>query len=140
MTDKLTQAEVDTFTEIAGLMVPASEKHRVPGANDPDIMREIVEDANKHAAQDVKLALAAWSGLSAPDSATRVASFLSEKAAQASLLQAVVNRVYYRNDAVMDSLGMETRAPFPKGYEVDDGDWSILDKVRKMDPIWRPIS
>jgi hypothetical protein len=30
----------------------------------------------------------------------------------------------------MRSLGMEVRAPFPKGFEVEQGDWLLLDPVR----------
>ncbi|KAJ53963.1 hypothetical protein ACMU_04860 [Actibacterium mucosum KCTC 23349] len=137
MTNVLTQAEVQTFTTIAGLMVPASATHNVPGADDPSIMAEIVDDANTHAIGGVKNALAAWEALDAPDDAGRVAEFLDDHGAEAALLQAVVNRVYYRNDAVMASLGMEARAPFPKGFEVEEHNWSILDPVRAKEPLWR---
>ena len=37
----------------------------------------------------------------------------------------------------MRSLEMEARAPFPKGFEVEAGDWSLLDPVRARSPIWR---
>ncbi|MGH7054344.1 MAG: hypothetical protein ACREFK_16060 [Stellaceae bacterium] len=30
----------------------------------------------------------------------------------------------------MRSLGMEPRPPYPKGFEVESGDWSLLDPVR----------
>lgn len=140
MTDMLTTAEIETFSEIAGLMIPASTKHNLPGANDPAIMAEIVTDANTNAVEGVKQALAAWSGLSETSGPDRAAAFLETCAGHASLLQAVVNRVYYRTDAVMQSLGMEARAPFPAGYEVDEHDWSILDPVRAMGPIWRAAS
>lgn len=140
MTDTLTQAEIETLTTIAGLMIPESANYKVPGADDPAIIGEIVEDANKNAPAGVKAALAAWDGLDTADDAALVAAFLQDNADHASLLQAVVNRVYYRNDTVLESLGMEARAPFPKGFEVEAHDWSILDPVRAKDPIWRPAS
>jgi hypothetical protein len=31
---------------------------------------------------------------------------------------------------VLRSLGLELRAPFPKGYALEQGDWSLLDPVR----------
>jgi hypothetical protein len=37
----------------------------------------------------------------------------------------------------MRSLGMEARAPFPKGFEVPAGDYDLLDPVRARGPIWR---
>ena len=35
------------------------------------------------------------------------------------------------------SLGMEPRAPFPKGHVLPQGDWSLLDPVRARGKIWR---
>jgi len=34
-------------------------------------------------------------------------------------------------------LGMEARPPFPHGYTLEQGDWSLLDAVRKRLPFWR---
>jgi hypothetical protein len=45
-------------------------------------------------------------------------------------LTRIIARSYYRDDRVMRSLGMEVRAPFPKGFEVEQGDWLLLDPVR----------
>jgi hypothetical protein len=39
----------------------------------------------------------------------------------------------------MRSLGMETRPPFPKGFEVDQGDWSLLDAVRGRAKLYREV-
>ena len=36
---------------------------------------------------------------------------------------------YYQDDRVLEALGMEARAPYPKGYEVLSGDLSLLDPV-----------
>ena len=44
---------------------------------------------------------------------------------------------YYRDDRVMLSLGMEPRPPHPDGYEVEQGDWSLLDPVRQRDEFYR---
>ncbi|GAA6163355.1 hypothetical protein NBRC116590_10590 [Pelagimonas sp. KU-00592-HH] len=98
------------------MMIPASKARGVPGADDPSIMAEIVDDANKYAARDVHRALSAWSILSNADKGARVSAFLRDSAGDAAVLQAVVNRVYYRNDTVMGSLGIEARAPIPKGF------------------------
>ena len=32
---------------------------------------------------------------------------------------------------------LEARAPFPKGYDLEQGDWSLLDAVRQRAPFWR---
>ena len=44
---------------------------------------------------------------------------------------------YYRDDRVLLALGLEARAPFPKGYTLEQGDWSLLDAVRHRAPFWR---
>jgi len=44
---------------------------------------------------------------------------------------------YYGVDTVVGALGLETRAPHPQGYLLDDTDWALLEPVRKMDPIYR---
>jgi len=42
-----------------------------------------------------------------------------------------VLQCYYRDDRVLRSLGLELRPPFPKGHVLPDGDWSLLDPVKK---------
>jgi hypothetical protein len=32
---------------------------------------------------------------------------------------------------------MEARPPFPKGHEVEQGDWSLLDPVRMRPKLYR---
>jgi hypothetical protein len=39
----------------------------------------------------------------------------------------------------MRSLGQEPRPPFPKGHAVEQGDWSLLDPVRKRPPMYRVV-
>lgn len=140
MADRLTNEEVATLAKIAGLMIPPSETHAVPGADDPRVMASIVEDANTNVAQPMKSALSAWNTIDATDDDAHVAAFLTDQAGHAGLLQTVISRVYYCDDRVMISLGMEPRAPFPKGFEVGQGDWSLLDPVRDRGEIWRKVN
>jgi hypothetical protein len=48
----------------------------------------------------------------------------------AATLVRVVLQCYYRDDRVLRSLGLELRAPFPLGYTLEQGDWSLLDPVK----------
>ena len=57
---------------------------------------------------------------------------------EVAILARHVMLAYYRDDRVMRSLGLEPRAPYPKGHEVEPGDWSLLDPVRARPPLWRP--
>lgn len=49
----------------------------------------------------------------------------------------VILGAYYRDDRVLLALGLEARAPFPKGYVLEQGDWSLLDTVRRRPAFWR---
>ena len=52
----------------------------------------------------------------------------------AAALGRIVLGAYYRDDRVLLALGHEARAPFPKGYEVEQGDWSLLEVVAPAAP------
>ena len=56
--------------------------------------------------------------------------FRATGGAAAATLVRVVLQCYYRDDRVLRSLGLELRAPFPKGYTLNEGDWALLDPVR----------
>jgi hypothetical protein len=38
---------------------------------------------------------------------------------------------YYQEPRVLEALGFEARPPYPKGYEVEDTDFTLLDPVRQ---------
>ena len=59
------------------------------------------------------------------------------RAERAGALGRAVLGAYYRNDRVLLALGHEARAPFPKGYTLEQGDWSLLDAVRQRPAFWR---
>ena len=65
------------------------------------------------------------------------AAFRETGGAPLAALVRVVLLCYYRDDRVMGSLGLEPRPPFPKGHVVEQGDWSLLDPVRKRAPMFR---
>jgi hypothetical protein len=63
----------------------------------------------------------------------------AERDAAVAVLTRIVLLCYYRDDRVMLSLGLEPRPPFPKGHEIEQGDWSLLDPVRARAPFWRQV-
>ena len=62
--------------------------------------------------------------------------YASGGAAAAALGRAIL-AAYYRDNRVLRALGHEARAPFPKGHEVEPGDWSLLDPVKRRAAFWR---
>jgi hypothetical protein len=134
---QLTRAQRDDLRTVAGMIVPASDTYKVPGADDPAIQADILATLGR----DTKLVVAALDHLARLagqplaelDTAKRDAvaqEFRSSGGAAAATLVRVVLQCYYRDDRVLRSLGLELRAPFPKGYVLPEGDWSLLDPVK----------
>jgi hypothetical protein len=44
---------------------------------------------------------------------------------------------YYRHPRVVEALGLEPRAPHPKGYEMTQNDLSLLAPVRRRSKLYR---
>lgn len=44
---------------------------------------------------------------------------------------------YYQHARVVEALGLEARAPHPKGYEMEPNDLSLLDAVRRRPKLYR---
>jgi len=142
--ETLTDAEIRDLRALAAVMIPASTAYGVPGADDPLIFDEILRNLERDTA-DTLTALRHLAELSggafadlAPDRRAEVsARFKQEGGAPLFSLNRVVLLCYYRDDRVMRSLGQEPRPPFPKGHVVEQGDWSLLDPVKKRAPMWR---
>ena len=142
----LLPAEIDDLRCLAGMIVPPSAKYGVPGADDATILADIVASIGRDF-DHVRAALTQLRSLSggsfpALDPVRRIAvanQLRAERTQAVAVLTRIVLLCYYRDDRVMVSLGLELRPPFPKGHVIEQGDWSLLDPVRKRDPFWRPV-
>jgi hypothetical protein len=134
----LTQAQCDDLRAIAAMIIPASGEYNVPGADDAAIQADVIatlgrDSAAVSAALD-HLARLAGKPLAALDADRREAvakEFRASGGTPAATLTRVVLQCYYRDDRVLRSLGLELRPPFPQGYTLEHGDWSLLDPVKK---------
>lgn len=134
---ELTQTQRDDLRTIAALIIPASDEYKVPAADDPAIQADMLKTLGRDTALVVKaldhLARLAGKPLAALDAAKRdavIKEFRATGGAATATLVRVVLQCYYRDDRVLRSLGIELRAPFPKGHVLPDGDWSLLDPVK----------
>ena len=66
-------------------------------------------------------------------------SFQQSHPNEAAVLQTIVASCYYRDARVLTALGREPQPPMPGGFEVEEGDFSLLDEVRARGPIWRKV-
>lgn len=143
-TPPLTAAQRATLRAAAALVISASAEFGVPGADDEIIAADIERTMGRDRA-DVLHALeeldaAAGGPLAECSAAQREAAgrWLREhRGALATTFANLALACYYRDDRVMRALGLEPRPPYPKGFEVEPGDWSLLDPVRARGRIWR---
>jgi hypothetical protein len=142
----LTPAQRDDLRVIAAMMIPASADYDVPGADDPviqtDMLATLGRDTRSVVAALDHLARLAGQPLAELDATRREAvarEFRATGGAPAATLIRVVLQCYYRDDRVLRSLNLELRPPFPLGYTLEQGDWSLLDPVKTRPPMWRKV-
>ena len=142
--NELTSAQRDDLRTIAAMIVPASDEYKVPGADDATIQADMLATLGRDTALVREgldhLARLAGKPLADLEPSRRDAvaqEFRASGGAAAATLVRVVLQCYYRDDRVLRSLGLETRAPFPKGYALEQGDWSVLDPVKARPPNLR---
>ena len=140
----ITETELRDLRDIAGTMIPADAKRRLPGADDPAIQADVARTVGRDLplVKEAIAAIVAKSGgaFAALDQDRREAlinDYHAGRSAPVMTLGRVILGAYYRDDRVLSALGVEPRPPFPKGYTVEQGDWSLLDAVRNRPQLWR---
>jgi hypothetical protein len=143
----LPAAQRDDLRVIAAMIIPTSTEYNVPGADDAaiqaDMLATLGRDAPVVSAALDYLARLAGMPLSKLDAARRetvAQEFRASGGPAAATLVRVVLQCYYRDDRVLRSLGLELRPPFPKGYELEQGDWALLDPVKARPSALRRTS
>ena len=144
--DLLTAAQRDDLRIVARMMIPASAQYNVPGADDPAIQADILATLGRdtdmvRAALDhlVRLAGRPLAQLDEAGREAAAAEFRAAGGAAAATLSRVILQCYYRDDRVLRSLDLDLRPPFPQGYELEQGDWSLLEPVKARAPMWRKV-
>jgi hypothetical protein len=140
----LSAAELLALRDIVGTMIPENAERRMPGADDPAILADIGRTLGRDTASVRKaieeIGAKAGGAFAALDRDRREVVINDCHASQSPSMMTlgrVVLGAYYRDDRVLLRLGMEPGAPFPKGYIVEQGDWSLLDAVRGRPQLWR---
>ncbi len=146
----LTAAQLATLDAVLNLIVPASADGRMPAAAEvgvpaylcaeaADVLPQLREELDE-LERCSRLRFAR--GFAALEEAER--KFLVE--ALRAQTPAFMNRLametlacYYQHERVLEGLGLEARPPYPKGYEVAQGDLSLLEPVRARGKIYRDV-
>jgi hypothetical protein len=148
--DPLSETELRALSILADMIIPASDEFGAPGAGDAAIVDAMVLDSGRRrprlvATLSVLQDMAqeghgcGFDELSAEQRDDVVDRFRTTRQREADMIAALTVQCYYRDDRVMQSLGIEPRPPHPLGYEVAQGDWSLLDPVRKKAAFFRNV-
>lgn len=122
---------------LADQMIPATDE--LPGAGSDAVQAEILPALARHAVL-VAEALAGLGEIADENQAVgQLDQFKAEHPAFIQVFQQAVIASYYRQDEVLESLGLPARAPFPQGNEVASTDWCLLDPVRSRQPFYRQV-
>jgi hypothetical protein len=140
----LTADQCRSLRCLAEMMIPASAEYGVPGAGDntifADILRSLGRDA-EHVVTILRTLDQIAGGVFAdmePARREMAATQLRESGGEPLIyVERIILQCYYRDDRVMRSLSLEPRPPFPKGFELEQGDWSLLDPVRVRPKLYR---
>ena len=148
-TNPFTGDERRAVAALAAMVIPASVEHGVPSADDPEIVDNILQDASRRPEQ-LRAALAAldavaqsqsgipFADLGADQRVAATGTFRETHEGHANLVANLTVQGYYRDERVMRSIGLDPRPPHPLGYEVEQGDWSLLEPVKGRAPFYRP--
>ncbi len=146
-TEKLDAQLRSTLSALMDTMIPANEGFNAPSAGTDDIVNDVEQSMQGNALALLSEMLTRLNDQSAArfedlDATARWQAFSELQRTDAHALRtlgSVVLQCYYRNDQVLESLGMEARSPFPLGNEVEQGDWSLLDPVKARGSFYREV-
>lgn len=144
----LTAAQLERLDAVLNLIVPPSADGRMPGAAEVGVPAYLYAEA----AEALPVLGDELDQIERRSRARFARGFLAlaqdERKALVEELRAqmpaFMNRLametlacYYQHDRVLEGLSLEARPPYPKGYEVVQGDLSLLDPVRARGKIYR---
>jgi hypothetical protein len=144
--DSFTEQEQIVLRKLAGCMISASKDLQIPGADDDVIFARLLERATPKVAElrlvmnDFLDAFGGVGDVAALGDAEFKDAMVSARQKPHPFLELAIGLVanaYYTDPRILASLNKEDRPPFPKGNTLEQGDWSLLDPVKKRDPIFR---
>ncbi len=142
----LTKEEREVLRLVAGLIIPASDEHGIPGADDEAIFANILASASAVAEPiaeglNVLQELArrrhdeSMTNLSKDDQLTLLRDSTSTRLLH--IMLRLTGKAYYEDGRVLESINLKSTPPYPGGYELEQGDWSLLDPVKAREPFYR---
>ena len=138
--------EVDVLKRLFDKIIPASADERFPSAADSQIFEDFLASSQQFRELISKaiLLLQEFSGsdycqLSEVDADRVTQQFYANRTGPVTTLLSLLTQCYFRDDRVLETIGLEPRAPHPGGFEVQNGDWGLLEPVKSRGRIYRVV-
>lgn len=146
--NKLTDDQIHALASVLDAIIPPTEDGAFPGAGEIGLAGIL----NQKAPEFVPVLAAGLVALAELMARREVTDFVSlDTDAKRSLLEEVASQQptflpgllfqtysnYYQHPRVLEALGLHARAPYPLGYDLESGDMSLLDPVRRRGPRYR---
>ena len=144
--DTFTEQERTVLRRLAGAMIGASEELNLPGADDEVIFRDFLARAEgalaklREGMDDFFSEYGGIAAVAALDDKNFKETIDEARQEYHPFLEMMIQRVsrsYYSDTRLLLSLNIEDRPPFPKGNVLEQGDWSLLNPVKKRKPFFR---
>jgi hypothetical protein len=138
----------ETLKSILDCLIPASAPHNAPSGADDGIVDTYMEmiAAYKEILEAVLVGInegantffgQTFIALSSEQKQEIMNGFKENEPEAFGLIASTLLKAYYQDPRVIGALGMQARAPFPLGFEVEQGDWSLLEPVRQKSKLYR---
>jgi hypothetical protein len=146
----LDDAQRATVQAVVECIIPASTDGRLPAASAFDVAGYVVEKAS-HLLPTLEVEIARldeaaaarfdrpFAKLPLADRESITSALRADDASFMSGLATETVCCYYQQDRVVLAIGLQARPPFPQGYEVKQGDFSLLEPVRSRGRIYRAV-
>lgn len=145
--DEFSQREMEILGLVAREIIPPSDEHALPGADVAAVLSIIVDKARGHkkrimagvgaleqfARDDLK------TGLTPENLPEVLNNHQKELRSFTGVMMMITAQSYYQDPGVLKSLGLPGRPPFPKGHDVESGDWTLLDQVKRRGRLYREV-
>ena len=132
-------------------VIPPSPDGRLPGAGDLGLVAHIARTVQQMpmlrpvveyglsalAEQAAGRAPGGWAALSREERGDVLRTFAASDQLFLPAFLFLAYSGYYQHERVVEALGLEARAPHPKGYAMEPFDVTLLDPVRRRGKIYR---
>jgi hypothetical protein len=144
----LTSGQRATLDIVLNMIVPPSADGRMPGAAEvgvpaylfaeaPDALPVLCQELEELDRRSRERLAQGFAELEEHERKSLIEEMRAREPSFMSRLSMETLACYYQHDRVLEGLGMEARPPYPKGYQVVQGDLSLLEPVRARGKIYR---